>query len=68
VINITSHTLSNSLKYIHAADHSNPLVCLQLYVRIGSAWEEDAEAGFSHFTEHLVFKALWNASPISVDL
>jgi zinc protease len=57
VINITSHTLSNSLKYIHAADHSNPLVCLQLYVRIGSAWEEDAEAGFSHFTEHLVFKA-----------
>jgi zinc protease len=26
-------------------------------VRIGSAWEEDAEAGFSHFTEHLVFKA-----------
>jgi zinc protease len=57
VINITSHTLPNSLKYIHAADHSNPLVCLQLYVRIGSAWEEDAEAGFSHFTEHLVFKA-----------
>lgn len=57
MINITSHTLPNSLKYIHAADHSNPLVCLQLYVRIGSAWEEDAEAGFSHFTEHLVFKA-----------
>lgn len=57
MINITSHTLPNSLKYIHATDHSSPLVCLQLYVRIGSAWEEDTEAGFSHFTEHLVFKA-----------
>lgn len=60
MINITSKTLPNSLKYIHAADHSNPLVCLQLYVRIGSTWEEDAEAGFSHFTEHLVFKATRN--------
>ncbi len=57
MIDIQSYSLENQFRYIHAADHSNPLVCLQLYIRIGSAWEEDDEAGYSHFTEHLVFKA-----------
>jgi len=49
--------LPNSLKYILHADASNPVLCLQLYVRIGSAWETDREAGYSHFLEHLAFKS-----------
>ena len=56
-MNVTSTELKNKLKVILATDNSNPLVCLQLYVRIGSAWEKPEEAGFSHFTEHLVFKS-----------
>ncbi len=54
---ITNHqTLKNGLKYIYYKDSSNPIVSLQMYVRMGSNWELPEEAGFSHFTEHLVFK------------
>lgn len=53
----TSHILKNKLKIILSEDNSNPLVSLQLFVRIGSAWEKKNEAGYSHFTEHLVFKS-----------
>lgn len=48
--------LPNGLKYIVQTDHSNSVLCLQLYVRIGSAWEDESEAGYSHFMEHLAFK------------
>ena len=54
---ITSKKLKNGFKVIFAKDTSNPLICMQLYIRIGSAWEEKNEAGFSHFIEHLVFKS-----------
>ncbi len=54
---VTSKILRNEFKVITARDNSNPLVCLQLYIRIGSAWEERSEAGYSHLTEHLVFKS-----------
>lgn len=54
---VTSKILKNEFKVITARDNSNSLVCLQLYIRIGSAWEERSEAGYSHLTEHLVFKS-----------
>ncbi len=54
---VTSKIFKNEFKVITARDNSNPLVCLQLYIRIGSAWEDRAEAGYSHLTEHLVFKS-----------
>ena len=54
---VTSKLLKNGFKVITARDNSNPLVCIQLYIRIGSAWEERSEAGYSHLTEHLVFKS-----------
>ncbi len=49
--------LTNGLKYIIQPDPANPVLCLQLYVRIGSAWESSLEAGYAHFLEHLVFKS-----------
>jgi zinc protease len=49
--------LPNGLKYIIQTDTSNPVLCLQLYVRTGSAWETAAESGYSHFLEHLAFKS-----------
>ncbi|MBT6993753.1 MAG: insulinase family protein [Candidatus Cloacimonetes bacterium] len=52
-----SKVLDNKLKIIYAQNDSNPLVSLQLFVRIGSSWEDKDEAGFSHFMEHLVFKS-----------
>lgn len=56
-MNINSYTLDNQLKVIYSIDSSNPLVCIQLFVRVGSAWEADDESGLSHFTEHMVFKS-----------
>lgn len=56
-MNVTSTKLKNGFKIIFATDTSNPLICLQFYVRMGSNWEKPAEAGYSHFTEHLVFKS-----------
>ncbi|MFC1887593.1 M16 family metallopeptidase [Candidatus Cloacimonadota bacterium] len=56
-MDISSYNLPNQLKVIYSKDSSNPLACIQLYVRVGSAWEEDEEAGLSHFTEHMVFKS-----------
>ncbi|MDP2173366.1 MAG: pitrilysin family protein [Candidatus Cloacimonadaceae bacterium] len=49
--------LPNSLKYIIHNDNTNPLICLQIYIRIGSVKEKPAEAGFAHFIEHLAFKS-----------
>ncbi|MDD3633579.1 MAG: pitrilysin family protein, partial [Candidatus Cloacimonetes bacterium] len=49
--------LSNGLKYIFQSGNSEPVICLQLYIKIGSAWEKEDEAGFAHFMEHLTFKS-----------
>ncbi len=54
---LNSYTFSNGFKVIFAANNAHPVVSLQLFVRMGSCWETDEEAGFSHFTEHLVFKS-----------
>ncbi|HNU97952.1 MAG TPA: insulinase family protein, partial [Candidatus Syntrophosphaera thermopropionivorans] len=49
--------LPNNLKYIYQPGNSEPVICLQLYIKIGSAWEKEDEAGFAHFMEHLTFKS-----------
>lgn len=49
--------LPNQLKYIIHSDHSNPVVCLQLYIKTGSVTEASRQSGYSHFLEHLCFKA-----------
>ncbi len=49
--------LSNGFKIIYSQDRSNPIISMQLHIRMGSAWEKPEEAGYSHFTEHLVFKS-----------
>jgi zinc protease len=54
---ITHRYLDNGFKIIIAPNNVHPVVSLQLFVRIGSCWENDNEAGFSHFLEHLVFKS-----------
>ncbi len=51
------YTLNNGFKTLLYEDNSNALINLQLFVKIGSCWETENEAGFSHFLEHLVFKS-----------
>ena len=49
--------LTNGFKIIYAKDNTAPIVSIQLFVRMGSAFEGDNEKGYSHFIEHLAFKS-----------
>lgn len=53
-------TLDNGFRVIYAIDRSNPIICLQLYVRVGSVHEDISTSGFAHFIEHLTFKSTVN--------
>ena len=59
-MNINNILLENKFEVIYAKVSSNPIISLQLYIKIGSAWEKSSEAGYSHFLEHLVFKSTKN--------
>jgi zinc protease len=49
-------TLSNGLRYIVRENPANPgEVSLRLMILAGSMHEEETEAGFAHFIEHLAF-------------
>ena len=52
--------VANKFKVIYAKDSSSALVSLHLFVKVGSAYETESEAGFSHFMEHLAFKSTIN--------
>ncbi|MDD3050893.1 MAG: pitrilysin family protein [Candidatus Cloacimonetes bacterium] len=56
-ITVKEHYLPNKLKTIYHKNNSTPIVCIQLFFKIGSIWETEHEAGFSHFLEHLIFKS-----------
>ena len=49
-------TLDNGLRVLTAAMPHTRSVSLFLFIGIGSRYEADAEAGISHFTEHLLFR------------
>ena len=53
----TSSTLPNGLKLISYPHGNNPIVCLQIHVRVGSVYEDTAQNGYAHFLEHLSFKS-----------
>ncbi|MFA7025732.1 MAG: insulinase family protein, partial [Candidatus Cloacimonadaceae bacterium] len=54
---LKQHFAPNTLKLLYAPEYSNPLICLQLYIRTGSVQEESTELGYAHFLEHLSFKS-----------
>lgn len=53
---IHEHRLRNGLDVLIAERHDDPVVCVILYYGVGSVSETDAEAGISHFLEHMMFK------------
>ena len=53
---IHEHRLRNGLDVLIAERHDDPVVCVILYYAVGSRCETDAEAGMSHFLEHMMFK------------
>src|SRR5262245_13931820 len=48
--------LDNGLTVLLQENHSAPVVALNMWVKVGSVYERDAEAGISHVYEHMLFK------------
>lgn len=48
--------LSNGLLVLLKEDHTLPLVSLQAWIKVGSAYETEINNGVSHFLEHMLFK------------
>jgi zinc protease len=53
---ITEHTLRNGLRVLIAERHSDPVVAVITWYRVGARNEREDEAGLSHFLEHMMFK------------
>lgn len=50
------HTLANGLRVYFVPVSSFQSVSLGIFVRVGSRYERQVEAGVSHFIEHMLFK------------
>ncbi|MEI6152720.1 MAG: pitrilysin family protein [Deltaproteobacteria bacterium] len=49
-------SLDNGLQYIFQQRKDTGVVALQVWVKVGSKYEEPKIAGITHFIEHLIFK------------
>ncbi len=59
-LRLSEFRAENGLRLLYAQDSSNPIICLQLYIRVGSLKESSQEHGYAHFLEHLLFKSTRN--------
>jgi zinc protease len=50
------YRLDNGLRLIVQEDHRAPLAVVQVWYRVGSAYEHDGITGVSHALEHMMFK------------
>jgi len=53
---LTKIVLDNGLTVVLDENHDAPVVAFQMWVKVGSRNEPDAEAGISHVFEHMLFK------------
>jgi len=53
---LTHFRLSNGLDVFVKEDHSRKVAAVQMWVKVGSAYENDLERGISHLIEHMAFK------------
>jgi zinc protease len=49
-------TLPNGMQVVIYENHRNPLVSLNVFVKVGSMYESEHTNGISHFFEHLFFR------------
>ncbi|WP_457755705.1 M16 family metallopeptidase [Thermodesulfatator indicus] len=55
--------LDNGLTLIVEENHRAPVVSVQVWVKAGSAYEKDDEAGITHLIEHMIFKGTEKRKP-----
>lgn len=53
---INRYVLDNGMVVLTKEVYPSNVVFLSLWARVGSTYEEDQEAGISHFVEHMLFK------------
>ncbi len=56
-------TLENGLTVIVEENHRAPVVAVQVWVKAGSVYEKDSEAGITHLIEHMIFKGTKRFKP-----
>jgi len=59
---IAERVLANGLRVIVSADHSVPVVTVNLWVNVGSRHEVEGRTGFAHLFEHLMFQGSRNVA------
>ncbi len=55
-IPIEEYTLRNGLRVVLSADHTNPVVAVNLWYNVGSRNERPGRTGFAHLFEHMMFQ------------
>jgi len=55
--------LDNGLTVIVEENHRAPVVAVQVWVKAGSVYEKDREAGITHLIEHMIFKGTEKYKP-----
>jgi len=55
--NYSTHTFPNGFQIVYQnPKHELPITSIQIFCKVGSAWETDSVRGMSHFIEHMCFK------------
>ena len=57
------YMLDNGLKLVVQEDHRAPVAVVQVWYRVGSAYEYDGITGVSHALEHMMFKGTRDLAP-----
>ena len=55
--------LSNGLTAVVMESHRAPVVAVQIWVKAGSAYETEEQAGITHLIEHMIFKGTEKRGP-----
>jgi len=61
--NIVREVLPNGLNAVIKESHRAPVVAVQVWVKAGSAYEKDSQAGITHLIEHMIFKGTEKRGP-----
>ncbi|MBX6424017.1 pitrilysin family protein [Thermosulfurimonas sp. F29] len=60
---IRRETLKNGLVAIVEENHRAPVVAVQVWVKVGSTYEDEKIAGITHLIEHMIFKGTERRGP-----
>lgn len=62
-VDFKEFTLDNGLTVVVSEDHSVPVVAVDVWYHVGSAYEEMGRSGFAHLFEHMMFEGSENVGP-----